>query len=179
MTVWQYRVQVTTTLRDIFRSRTSRQRLLRSGRSTAALSNPTRWGFLLSISSSSNFPPNWFHLILIIVIIDTLQVKAMVQGRDRRPELAYKLALECRSWLIWMILIDCCEIRFRFIEEGNIQWVLIKVQSRWWMNSQWKHNFQRKMLNFLISTSFSFRNQITYPLKNKYSKYNKVQLPVV
>ena len=25
------------------------------------------------------------------------KVKAMVQGRDRRPELAYKLALECRQ----------------------------------------------------------------------------------
>ena len=25
------------------------------------------------------------------------QVKAMVQGRDRRPELGYKLAVECRS----------------------------------------------------------------------------------
>jgi len=51
-------------------------------------------------------------------VVKSNEVKAMVQGRDRRPELAYKLALECR-------------------------------------------------------------NQITYPLKNKYSKYNKVQLPVV
>merc|ERR550519_2971182 len=28
--------------------------------------------------------------------ICVVQVKAMVQGRDRRPELGYKLALECR-----------------------------------------------------------------------------------
>ena len=40
-----------------------------------------------------------FHFLKIFdvfYIICALQVKAMVQGRDRRPELGYKLALECR-----------------------------------------------------------------------------------
>ena len=32
-----------------------------------------------------------------------IQVKAMVQGRDRRPELGYKLALECRKNIIYPI----------------------------------------------------------------------------
>ncbi|XP_023343129.1 uncharacterized protein LOC111712678 [Eurytemora carolleeae] len=31
------------------------------------------------------------------VIVNSTEVKAMVQGRDRRPELGYKLALECRK----------------------------------------------------------------------------------
>ena len=30
-----------------------------------------------------------------------LQVKAMVQGRDRRPELGYKLAVECRGTILY------------------------------------------------------------------------------
>merc|ERR1711936_1222230 len=30
-------------------------------------------------------------------VVDSSEVKAMVQGRDRRPELGYKLALECRA----------------------------------------------------------------------------------
>ena len=29
------------------------------------------------------------------------QVKAMVQGRDRRPELGFKLALECRKSIVY------------------------------------------------------------------------------
>ena len=33
-------------------------------------------------------------------VVPSKKVKAMVQGRDRRPELAYKLAVECR----WRIL---------------------------------------------------------------------------
>ena len=44
------------------------------------------------------------YIINIIIIIMT-KVKALVQGRDRRPELAYKLALECRSILIIIIII--------------------------------------------------------------------------
>ena len=32
----------------------------------------------------------------IIMITIITKVKALVQGRDRRPDLAYKLALECR-----------------------------------------------------------------------------------
>jgi len=31
------------------------------------------------------------------VIVDSSQVKAMVEGRDRRPELGYKLAMELKS----------------------------------------------------------------------------------
>ena len=30
-------------------------------------------------------------------VVNSSEVKAMVQGRDRRPELGYKLALECRK----------------------------------------------------------------------------------
>ena len=32
-----------------------------------------------------------------------LQVKAMVQGRDRRPHLGIKLALECRKNIIYPV----------------------------------------------------------------------------
>jgi hypothetical protein len=31
-------------------------------------------------------------------VVRAKEVKAMVQGRDRRPELVYKLAIECRSY---------------------------------------------------------------------------------
>ena len=34
-------------------------------------------------------------------VVDSSEVKAMVQGRDRRPELGYKLALECRKNIIY------------------------------------------------------------------------------
>lgn len=33
------------------------------------------------------------------VIVNSSQVKAMVEGRDRRPELGYKLAMELKSTL--------------------------------------------------------------------------------
>ena len=35
--------------------------------------------------------------------VGVLQVKAMVQGRDRRPELGYKLAVECRRNIIYPV----------------------------------------------------------------------------
>ena len=35
--------------------------------------------------------------------LSLLQVKAMVQGRDRRPELGYKLALECRKMIVYPV----------------------------------------------------------------------------
>ena len=33
----------------------------------------------------------------LLVILPFLKVKAMVQGKDRRPELGWKLAVECRK----------------------------------------------------------------------------------
>ena len=43
--------------------------------------------------------PAWTKTVLPTssIIYRNNKVKAMVQGRDRRPELAYKLALECRQ----------------------------------------------------------------------------------
>lgn len=37
------------------------------------------------------------HSISICIIFPSLQVKAMAEGRDRRPELGYKLAMELKS----------------------------------------------------------------------------------
>lgn len=34
-------------------------------------------------------------------VVQSQEVKAMVQGRDRRPELGYKLALECRGAIVY------------------------------------------------------------------------------
>jgi hypothetical protein len=36
-------------------------------------------------------------LFLTYILQSLLQVKAMVEGRDRRPELGYKLAMELKS----------------------------------------------------------------------------------
>ena len=46
----------------------------------------------------SNEVINWTHKYWDNA---SLQVKAMVQGRDRRPELGYKLAVECRTTLTY------------------------------------------------------------------------------
>ena len=35
--------------------------------------------------------------------VENIQVKAMVQGRDRRPELGFKLALECRRSIVYPV----------------------------------------------------------------------------
>lgn len=40
---------------------------------------------------------NYFYGINKIYFFDLLQVKAMVEGRDRRPELGMKLALELKA----------------------------------------------------------------------------------
>ena len=49
-------------------------------------------------SQSQTSMPAWTKTVLpTSSIIYPNKVKAMVQGRDRRPELAYKLALECRQ----------------------------------------------------------------------------------
>ena len=49
-------------------------------------------------SQSQTSMPAWTKPVLpTSSIIYPNKVKAMVQGRDRRPELAYKLALECRQ----------------------------------------------------------------------------------
>ena len=45
----------------------------------------------------------------------TTKVKALVQGRDRRPELAYKLALECRCILTSSIIIMIVSIVMMYI----------------------------------------------------------------
>lgn len=36
-------------------------------------------------------------------VVNSSEVKAMVQGRDRRPELGYKLAMECRTNIIYPV----------------------------------------------------------------------------
>jgi len=36
-------------------------------------------------------------------VVNSSEVKAMVQGRDRRPELGYKLALECRKMIVYPV----------------------------------------------------------------------------
>ena len=49
-------------------------------------------------SQSQTSMPAWTKTVLPTSSITyPNKVKAMVQGRDRRPELAYKLALECRQ----------------------------------------------------------------------------------
>ena len=38
-----------------------------------------------------------------LIVYFSFEVKAMVQGRDRRPELGYKLAMECRTNIIYPV----------------------------------------------------------------------------
>ena len=38
-----------------------------------------------------------------LIVYFSVEVKAMVQGRDRRPELGYKLAMECRTNIIYPV----------------------------------------------------------------------------
>ena len=62
----------------------------------ALLSGTVRCSIPHPTQRSNPIRSNPFVAASLRWFICVVQVKAMVQGRDRRPELGYKLALECR-----------------------------------------------------------------------------------
>lgn len=53
------------------------------------------WSIMISLLVA--YFISYLFSMTVLVFVFCFQVKAMIEGRDRRPELGYKLALELRK----------------------------------------------------------------------------------
>ena len=190
VTVWQYRVQVTTT-QSYFQEPDIEAAFakIREEHGCVVKSNEARiftFHFFFFKFSTKFIPPDPHHCVHLhagesdgpgersetwACLQAGSGMQVMIDLNDLDWLLGDMILIYWRG-LLWYkhVIVNPRPISFTLNKLENIQWVLFKVQSRWWMNSQWKHNFQRKLLNFLLFNFFFLQEPDHLPTEEQVLK---------
>ena len=133
----------------------------------ALLSGTVRCSIPHPTQRSNPIRSNPFVAASLRWFICVVQVKAMVQGRDRRPELGYKLALECRRNINYPMKNKNSKYVINFTNTNKYTIIHSKTNTRLSSNINCEEQKQQVFIHVIINNINIVTSNINYLGKGK------------